>query len=179
MKMKVMFFTLMIMFGSIQSSQAAEFKAGPLIAEYGKHTAVKQDLVLNKQMKFKVAFDVSEQGDKAKVNGKFNTLARFLNMHVANGISPGNIELALVIHGKAGFDLMNNKAFQAKYSTDNPNHELLALLMKNKVKIYLCGQSAAYFKIDNSDLQTGVKMALSAMTANAILQQQGYTLNPF
>jgi hypothetical protein len=34
-------------------------------------------------------------------------------------------------------------------------------------------------KVAAEQLIPGVKMALSAMTAHAQLQQQGYTLNPF
>jgi hypothetical protein len=32
--------------------------------------------------------------------------------------------------------------------------------------------------IDQEDLLPGVRVALSAMTANALLQQNGYTFNP-
>jgi len=51
--------------------------------------------------------------------------------------------------------------------------------LNNQVKVYLCGQSAAYYDVKNTDLYKGVDMALSAMTAHALLQQQGYSLNPF
>jgi len=47
------------------------------------------------------------------------------------------------------------------------------------VRVILCGQTAAYYDISNDDLLPGVEMALSAMTAHALLQQEGYTLNPF
>jgi hypothetical protein len=33
--------------------------------------------------------------------------------------------------------------------------------------------------VGTSDLIEGVEMALSAMTAHAVLQRQGYALNPF
>ena len=39
--------------------------------------------------------------------------------------------------------------------------------------------SAAAQDVTNADLQPGVKMALSAITAHAELQRQGYSLNPF
>jgi len=52
-------------------------------------------------------------------------------------------------------------------------------LMKNQVRVYLCGQSAAYYDISNDMLASGVKMALSAMTAHAVLQSKGYKVNPF
>lgn len=43
----------------------------------------------------------------------------------------------------------------------------------------LCGQSAAYYQVQNADLVPGVQMALSAMTAHAVLAREGYSLNPF
>ena len=33
--------------------------------------------------------------------------------------------------------------------------------------------------VTNDDLLPGVELALSAMTMHALLQQKGYTLNPF
>lgn len=47
------------------------------------------------------------------------------------------------------------------------------------MRVILCGQSAAASGIERVDLLPGVEMALSAMTAHALLQQDGYTLNPF
>jgi intracellular sulfur oxidation DsrE/DsrF family protein len=47
------------------------------------------------------------------------------------------------------------------------------------VRIFVCGQSAAYYDVTTNDLLPGVEMALSAMTVHALLQQQGYSLNPF
>ena len=49
----------------------------------------------------------------------------------------------------------------------------------NNDHIILGGQSAAYYEIGVEDLLPGVDMALSAMTAHALLQQDGFTLNPF
>ena len=47
------------------------------------------------------------------------------------------------------------------------------------VHIILCWQSVAFYGVSHEDMLPGVEMALSAMTAHAILQQEGYTLNPF
>ncbi|MEE2877945.1 MAG: DsrE family protein, partial [Pseudomonadota bacterium] len=43
----------------------------------------------------------------------------------------------------------------------------------------LCGQTAAAREIEKDDLIPGVQIALSAMTAHAVLANQGYSLNPF
>jgi intracellular sulfur oxidation DsrE/DsrF family protein len=156
-----------------------KFTYGPVFESYGKHAAVKQEHKLNKNTKFKVAFDISKQATAGQVNRGIESLARFINMHVANGIDAKNIQLALVVHGKAGFDLLHNVAHNKKFQQENANKVLLSFLMEHQVDIYLCGQSATYMGIDNDMLLPGVNMALSAMTAHAVLQNSGYSLNPF
>ncbi len=160
--------------------QAAEtFSAGPVIAKFGKHAEVELSEPIDKTSSFKIAFDVSERSGEDNLNRRFETLARFINMHVANGIPLKNIDLALVVHGKAGFDLLKTASYQARFEQQNPSAELVKVLLANGVKIFLCGQSAAYYDIASQDLINNVQMSLSAMTANALLSQQGYSLNPF
>jgi intracellular sulfur oxidation DsrE/DsrF family protein len=156
-----------------------DFTTGPLIEDFGKTAIVDTDVAIDKNHVLNVAFDVGKQSETGEINRSFDSLARFLNMHVRAGLKPENINLALVVHGKAAYDLLSNKAYDSRFLGDNPNQALLAALLANDVDIYLCGQTAAYYDIKNSDLQKGVSMALSAMTAHALLQQQGYTLNPF
>ena len=175
-------FTMMVLAlitANIATASADKFMAGPVIKNYGKHAKVQQDLKLDTNATFNVAFDIGEQGGVGKVNGSIETLARFINMHVANGVALENINLALVVHGKAGFDLLKEPLYEEKFQQKNENKALLQDLMKNQVTIYLCGQSAAYHNISNEMIMPGVKMALSAMTAHVVLQNQGYTLNPF
>ncbi|MFT6993169.1 MAG: intracellular sulfur oxidation DsrE/DsrF family protein [Paraglaciecola sp.] len=168
---------LLVSFYSLAGMEA--FEDGPLIQGYGKHAEVEHNLKTPEKITLKVVFDVSKSSGSEELNRKFDSLARFLNMHVANGFEADNIKLALVVHGKAGMDLLNKKAYNDKFDTRNPNRELLQLLMKHKVQVLLCGQSAAFYDIKNADLMRDVQMSLSAMTAHALLQQQGYTLNPF
>ncbi|MFV8781313.1 DsrE family protein [Microbulbifer sp. SA54] len=158
---------------------SAEFTKGPVIKNYGGVAEVIQSSPLTGEERFKVAFDVAEQGESGKANRRFESLARFLNMQARAGVPPEQVELALVVHGKAGFDLLASRHYREKFGGDNPNAPLLAALQKYNVRVYLCGQSAAYHGIENAQLLPGVNMALSAMTAHALLQQQGYTLNPF
>lgn len=178
-------FTLFMLSTFFTSAEEQAFTAPPAINNFGQHFFVEDGLNLPKESKFKIAFDVAKQGDIDAVNRQFNSLARFINMHVTHGLSADNIQLALVVHGKAGFDLLTDEHY-AKYQASegntvnaNPNSPLLAELLKNNVNIYLCGQSAAHYGIETAHLHSGVTMALSAMTANALLQQEGYTLNPF
>ncbi|GMG88193.1 DsrE family protein [Biformimicrobium ophioploci] len=163
----------------IQPAFASEFSTGPVIKAYGPVVSVEQSRPLSGSEEFKVAFDATDSGGQESPNRKFVSLARFINMQALAGVPPEQIDLALVVHGKAGFDLLNTRAYQAKYSAENPNAELLAELQKQGVRVIICGQSAAYQGIAAGDLLPGVEVAVSAMTAHALLQQAGYTVNPF
>ncbi len=158
---------------------ASEFTPGPAIENFGENAIVTDTKKLDKEQKFNVVFDIAKQGDTDKPNRSINSLARFINMHIRAGVKPENINLVLVVHGKASNDLLNNQSYQNKFDLNNPNHSLIKELLKNRTEIFLCGQSAAYYEIEMKDLQKGVQLSLSAMTAHALLQQQGYTLNPF
>ena len=82
-----------------------------------------------------------------------------------------NIHLAIVVHGTAVHDVTRDSA--------GANADLVAALVEHGVEIFVCGQSAVWYDIAAGDLLPGVSMSLSAMTAHARLQSDGYTLNPF
>ncbi|MEO9946074.1 MAG: DsrE family protein [Paraglaciecola sp.] len=165
--------------GTCFKGLAAEFADGPIIFGYGKHAPVKQDMRLAKDTKMKVVFDISKAGKDGGLNRGFDSIARFYNMHVANGIPTKNIDLVVVVHGGATNELRNGKSYQAKYGKENPNNELIKTLIANEVQFVQCGQSAAYHQVDNEDMIEGVDMALSAMTAHVLLAEKGYSQNPF
>ncbi|MFT6407134.1 MAG: intracellular sulfur oxidation DsrE/DsrF family protein [Arenicella sp.] len=165
---------------SIATLAAPEgFNKGPLFENYGENTAIEGGLLDPQAQRFKVIFDISKQNQTDGPNRQFNSVARFINMHARAGVPKDNIEVAMVIHGKASFDLMNNAAHSAKFEKPNNNTELINLLSEFGVQIFICGQSASFHGLTNTELNQNVEMSLSAMTANALLQQRGYTLNPF
>ncbi len=155
------------------------FHAGPVFADFGKIASVDSQFPIPEGTVFKVILDVSDASKPGALNRTFDSAARFINMHVDAGVPLENISVAVVVHGGAGLDVTQNSFYQAKRESDNPNVALIEALTHEGVQIYLCGQSAAYAGISNTDLLTGVTMARSAMTAHALLQQRGYTLNPF
>jgi intracellular sulfur oxidation DsrE/DsrF family protein len=174
-----LFASLLLLVSTSTNAQTTAFKDGPVIMGLGKNAPVATHTVA-KDAVFKVAFDVGSTNDKKdEVNRKFNSLARFINMHVAAGVKQENIQLALVVHGKATLDLLDHASYQKKHNYDNPNKALLNALMSNNVRVILCGQSGAAYDVKNAELVNGVEVELSAMTAHALLQQQGYTINPF
>ena len=157
----------------------SDFSYGPVFKDHGQNILIQDVLSSPKNQHFKVAFDVSKQSDNDGPNRSFNTVARFINMHVRAGVPIENIELALVVHGKATYDVLSETAHKKTLNVSNTNIELMNLLLDNSVKIYVCGQSALHLGLKETELFEGVQMSLSAMTAHALLQQNGYTLNPF
>lgn len=161
-------------------AQMENFKTGPVFEDFGATAPVQMDQAVAKDAVFNIAFDVSTAADPDKINRTIESAARFINMHVAAGVPEENIHLAIVVHGGASFDLTNQEFFAAhKEGKENASAAAIAQLQEHGVEFYLCGQSAAAHGISNADLLPGVKMALSAMTAHALLQQQGYSINPF
>ena len=156
------------------------FSTGPVFTEFGPVAEVETDMPIPPGTVLKVAFDVTERGEEGRLNRQLETAARFINMHVRAGLPEANVQPALVVHGPALMDLLNADAYAARFDgATNPNLPLIAALIEYGVPIIVCGQSAAGSGIAKSELAPGTRMILSALTAHALLQQQGYTLNPF
>ena len=157
----------------------AAFTRGPLISDYGPVAAIDGATPISPDAVFAHSFDVRDQAPAGSENKTLVSAARFLNMHVRAGVDPGNISLAVVVHGKAVRDVTSAPFYGAAVGGENANLPLISALQRHRVRIIVCGQSAAYYGVSKDDLAPGVEMALSAMTAHAQLQQAGYSLNPF
>ena len=146
------------------------FSLGPVFKDFGPVADVEATFAIPPGASFKHSFDVAEAAKKGTANSTLVSAARFINMHVKAGVSEDDIEVAVVVHGKAVFDVADKQSGSA---------DLVAALVEQGVGIIVCGQSAAYYDVGVADLMPGVEMALSAMTAHALLQQNGFTVNPF
>ncbi|MEL6528392.1 MAG: DsrE family protein [Pseudomonadota bacterium] len=157
------------------------FKTGPVFTEFGPHAPVDgQDFVIPEEMDLTIAFDVAKPAEDGAINRTVESAARFVNMHNAAGVEPARVRAAVVVHGKASLDLLTDAAWAAREKEGtNATGAIIPTLVDNGVRIILCGQSAAAYGISKDDLVPGVELALSAMTAHAVLQRQGYTMNPF
>ena len=163
------------------TAMAAAPVTGPVVKNFGPvFTPPEGAYNLAPEARYKVSMDVSRTGDFPEDrNRSMESAARFLNMHARNGIEPEKIEFALIVHGPATKDLLNDKAYRLRYEEPNPNTAMLRELQQAGVKIYLCSQSAAYKKFAWDEFHPAVTIAVSAMTAHVRLQQEGYTLIPF
>ncbi|WP_260482717.1 DsrE family protein [Sphingomicrobium flavum] len=167
------------LFSLALAAQPAGWETGPVIEGHGPHAPVEMTMEIAEGTVFNHAFDAV----KLEEDGASRTLAsaaRFINMHAAAGVPADAIRPAVVIHGAATFAVVNDERFDAyRKGETNPNRDLVEKLLAAGTRIIVCGQSAAAQDVATADLLPGVEMALSAMTAHALLQQQGYTLNPF
>lgn len=162
------------------AAQSSAFHPGPVFTEFGNVASVETTFEIPADASFAVAFDTSTRADVGEINRTLGSAARFINMHVEAGVPVENIRVAVVVHGQASLDLTKAEFYAERQDgAENANAAAIEALISNNVQIILCGQTAAYYEIGNDDLLPGVDMALSAMTAHALLQQGGYTVNPF
>ena len=165
--------TAAALFASAASAQdMSAFRTGPIFEEFGAHAPVEGIDTFAPDTEFAIAFDVAGQADAGTRNRGFESAARFINMHASHAVDPANMRIAVVVHGKAVHDLLDDEA-------GNGSHYMVTQLLDYGVRFIVCGQSAAAHGVAKADFIPGVELALSAMTAHAQLQQAGYTVNPF
>ena len=161
------------------------FTMGPVFEDYGPVADVDVTWQLPTDASFRHSFDLVNAADPGELNRGLVSAARFINMHARAGVPEERIQVAVVVHGRAVLDLLHADAYASRHADDegeaveNANLPLLAALIEHGVQVIVCGQSATAQGVSNDDLAPDVDVALSAMTAHAVLQQQGYTVNPF
>ncbi|WCL54165.1 DsrE family protein [Gimibacter soli] len=156
------------------------FKAGPVIPDFGPIADnLKPDVATPKDQDYRVSFDIADGATPGEKSRQIETLARFINMMVDAGVPKERLHVAAVFHGGATVDVAKDDYYTANKQAANGNAALIAALVEAGAEIYVCGQSATRYGVTNTDLLPGVKMALSAITAHAMLANQGFRTNPF
>ena len=163
-------FLILVIWTTTASAGEAAFSKGPVFNDYGPVAKVDVTMPVDPDRVLKHSFDVSTPEADGKPNATLVSAARFINMHASAGVAEDNIQVAIVVHGQATKEMADENSASAG---------LIKALTDHGVRIIVCGQSAAYYDVATDDLLPGVEMALSAMTAHAVLQQQGFTVNPF
>ncbi len=161
-------------FSGVAVAGPEKFVSGLAIEGFGRYAPI-ADPAVTPDTQFKIAYDVASAAEAGQINRGIESAARFLNMVTAAGVPAENVKLAIIVHGSAAADLQRLYAD----GTPNPNAALIEALIAKGVSVQLCGQTAAMRDVEAESLVRGVTVSLSAMTAHALLQQQGYTLNPF
>ncbi len=159
---------------------AAELVSGPVIEGYGASYVIEDaDVPLATDHIYKVVWEITDYaGEPDGINRSLDRVARFLNLHAANGLAPEDMQLGVVVHGRALMSMLSDASYQSRFGQANPNLELLEALSAAGVEFFVCGQSMARRDFAKSELAEPVKLATSALTMVHQLQFEGYTLQP-
>lgn len=153
--------------------------SGPVF-DFVNTVRVDTDMVVPKDTVLKVVYDTYKGAEAGKVNSTFLSAARFINMHVDAGHPKENIKIAIVVHGTTSLDVTQDAYYGEKHNgAKNANIAVIEALMAEGVKFYICGQSASFRGVTRENIIPGVQFSLSAMTAHAMLQKEGYSLIPW
>ena len=149
---------------------------GPVIEGYGPVFEVEGlAMPAPTDVTYRALFDITGGASApGELNQDFDSVARFINMHARAGVPLELIDVAVVIHGAAGRDALQEGPFRERFDAGNPNAELLRRLEAAGVKLYVCGQSAMARGYAADEFVPGITMALSAMTVRVLLQSEGY-----
>lgn len=163
------------------AQEAGERRAGPIIEDFGAVFDIPEaEFSPPLDRPLRVVFEVAQSAPRPDgVNPRIETLARYLNMHARAGVPRENMELALVVHGSAAWEMASDDAYREQFGVSNPNLPLLEALRDEGVQLLLCGQSQRSRGIPADGLAAPVRLALSAMTALVDLQDRGYRLIAF
>ena len=171
---------LLVLLAHYPNILAEKLQKAPILTDYGPVYAIKyRETSLPENYTYKAVFDVTTTAsDPIDHSRRLESVARFINMHALNGVSLEQMDIAVVIHGKAVKDSLVNAAYQLKYEVDNPNKEMIEQLHNSGVKFYICGQTTEFLGYKRKDLLAPIEISLSAMTQLVILQNEGYALLP-
>lgn len=177
---KLIVIVIILLSSPLVASEQPKPLYGPVLKSYGPYFKIEnRDSQLPTKHSYKVVFDITKTAEDKTAHSRYlESVARFMNMHAANGIKVEDMSIAVVLHGASTKDSLNDDAYKRRYQTDNPNLDLIKALSDKGVQFYLCGQSAAFSGINKDELSSEISLALSAMTMLTLLQQEGYALIP-
>lgn len=175
------FSMFMVAIAVLAPARAQDAETGPAVPGFGEFYSILDAVAVGDSSQgVRAVFDIAiGSDDPAAVNARIDTVARFLNMHLAAGFPKERVDAVLVLHGTAARDALGNEAFEARYGIPNPNLPLLAALSEAGVGVYLCGQSAAHRGFGKEEIAAPVEIVLSAMTVLLQKQAEGYGMIAF
>lgn len=161
---------------AVSFSHAQDNKVNPIIKDFGPVYEIpdaveKPDPKLN----YKLLVDLVMASSKPDtINLGIEAACTLLNLHGVGGVPKENINMVMAVHNAAGYTVLNNEAYRARYKTDNPNLPMIQALLDAGVKIVVCGQTLKKRGIDPSTLAPGIGVATSALTTITTYQLKGY-----
>lgn len=179
--MKIIYSILIIVtfYGTSVFGQEAQF---PIVKGYGgiyEIENVVEQLKEDKQVKIIVEL-VSGNESPEEYSFWVNNIARLMNLHGIEGVSPANLDVKVIVHGPAIFDLLSHGNYFEKYRIPkNPNIVVLEALDEAGADIIICGQSLIMMDLGRNEIWKKTQVATSALTTITKNVADGYVLIKF
>lgn len=126
---------------------------------------------------YKVVFSVTRAAHKpGNPDDGLEPVARAVNVFASAGVPLDHLKFVAVISGGATPMALDNAHYKKQFGADNPEAKVIHELTAAGVHVVVCGQAAAGFGYQDDWMNPDVKVALSALSTLAILEQQGYAL---
>jgi uncharacterized protein len=127
----------------------------------------------------KIVVDVVLPSADDQVNDALKKLARHVNVYAGAGAEPASVRIAAVLHGDATFVSLSDATYARRFDgKTNPNVPLLRELKAAGVEFLVCGQALSQKGFEPADADKDVSVAVSAVSAIANRQMDGYVLFP-
>ncbi|WP_296618276.1 DsrE family protein [Marivirga sp.] len=109
-----------------------------------------------------------------------NNIARLMNLHGIEGVSPALLDVKVIVHGPAVLDLLSHGNYFEKYRIPkNPNTPVLEALDEAGAEIIICGQSLIMRDLGRNEIWEKTQVATSALTTITKNVADGYVLIKF
>lgn len=147
--------------------------AGGALAQ---HKAPAAPLPVEVRKDIRVVYQINTDDWKEGVGKGLLYLKKLTDTYDKMGIFEKERTISAVFHGKAGYWLLNDKAYAAFKKTDgeNPNKEIIEELVKAGVSVELCAQTMKSHGWKPEDLLPQVRTVVGAYPRIIDLQMQGY-----
>ncbi len=160
----------------VAATSFSQDKVNPIIKAFGPVSEIPGEIEKpDPKMNYKLLVDLVMASSKPDtINLGIEAACTLLNLHGVGGVPKEKINMVMAVHNAAGYNVMNNEAYNARYKVDNPNLPMIKALVDAGVKIVVCGQTLKKRGIDPSTLAPGVGVATSALTTITTHQLKGY-----
>ena len=127
----------------------------------------------------KLVLDLTGEAEPGEVHKGLKRAALVLNLYGAAGLKPTDVQIAIVLHGKATRCCLNDAAYAKRTKAErNPNLPVIAALQKAGVQVAVCGQALNYSGYAEEEVAQNIPVTLAAVLFLMNRHAEGYTPIP-
>ncbi|MEQ6334520.1 DsrE family protein [Sphingobium sp. MK2] len=129
-------------------------------------------------VRYRIIFDVSQAARaEGSVHQGLDRVARMVNLLNYYGVKLQPGDIVVTLHGAAAKTALTPAAYAKRFKNEaTPNAALIQQLTEAGVSVRLCGQSMVANGFEKEELNSDIKVDVSAITTIGTLQMRGYAL---